>query len=64
MKLKRGGEAIAEPTPLAHMVPGPLAGGARAAPCRPPRKATGPVRGRDENVAPRATNVRSCGMFC
>jgi hypothetical protein len=39
----RGGEAIAEPTPLAHTVPGPLAGGAVAAPCRPPRKATGPV---------------------
>jgi hypothetical protein len=41
MKLKRGGEAIAEPTPLARTVPGPLAGGAVAAPCRPPRKATG-----------------------
>ncbi len=37
----RGGEAIAEPTPLAHTVPGPLAGGAVAAPCRPPRKAMG-----------------------
>ena len=37
----RGGEATAEPTPLAHRVPGPLAGGAVAAPCRPPRKATG-----------------------
>ena len=42
----RGGEAIAEPTPLEHTVPGPLAGGAVAAPCRPPRKATGPVRRR------------------
>jgi hypothetical protein len=39
----RGGEAIAEPTPLEQTVPGPLAGGAVAAPCRPPRKAMGPV---------------------
>jgi hypothetical protein len=40
----RGGEAIAEPTPLEPTVPGPLAGGAVAAPCRPPRKAMGASR--------------------
>jgi hypothetical protein len=43
MNIKRGGEAIAEPTPLERTAPGPLAGGAVAAPCRPPRKAMGPV---------------------
>ena len=53
MKPTRGGEAIAEPTPSAHRVPGPLAGGAVAAPCRPPRKAMGPVPARCGNVAPR-----------
>jgi hypothetical protein len=42
----RGGEAIAEPTPLERTAPGRLAGGAVAAPCRPPRKATGPVDAR------------------
>ena len=44
METGRGGEAIAEPTPLEQHVPGPVAGGAVAAPCRPPRTATGASR--------------------